>query len=196
MYKWSLFSRRSNRRIENCTQPGTYDFFSNSGISVIFTFLGVSTLFCASEWQEPRASLRYVILVPNVRKNQLEVKNQLGHLIRAVDFPSNSRVMIYCASDSYYMLICVHHSYDLVLKFDSDFLRSAFIKAFEKFISEISTSRDAHLVQMITNTTHAALLKQAIIKKHRQKKLEMFFCVVFAQVFHIAHTEEVCRYFI
>ncbi|XP_024892800.1 dual oxidase 2-like [Temnothorax curvispinosus] len=214
--------------IETCTEPGTYDFFSNSGISFIFTFLGVSTLFfgfitligfkiqfkdkksakenvmyrkvdhsdnigiihTASEWQEPRASLRCVILVPNVRKNQLEVKNQLGHLIRAVDFPSNSRVTIYCASDSHYTLIRVHHSYDLVLKFDSDFLRSAFIKAFEKFISEISTSGDARLVQMITNTTHAALLKQAITKKHRQKKLEMFFRVVFAQAFHIAHTEE------
>lgn len=82
------------------------------------------------------------------------------------------------------MLIRVHHSYDLVLKFDSDFLRSAFIKAFEKFISEITTTGDlARLVQMTTNTTHAALLKQAITKKQRQKKLEMFFRVVFAQVY-------------
>lgn len=32
--------------IENCTEPGTYDFFSNSRVSFIFTFLGVSTLFC------------------------------------------------------------------------------------------------------------------------------------------------------
>lgn len=32
--------------IENCTDPGTYDFFSNSSVSFIFTFLGVSTLFC------------------------------------------------------------------------------------------------------------------------------------------------------
>lgn len=32
--------------IENCTEPGTYDFFSNSSVSFIFTFLGVSTLFC------------------------------------------------------------------------------------------------------------------------------------------------------
>lgn len=81
------------------------------------------------------------------------------------------------------MLIRVHHSYDLVLKFDSDFLRNAFIKTFEKFISEITTSRDARLVQTMTNITHAALLKQAITKKHRQKKLEMFFRVVFAQVY-------------
>lgn len=81
------------------------------------------------------------------------------------------------------MLIRIHHSYDLVLQFDSDYLRSAFIKAFEKFISEITTSGDSYLVQMMTNTTHAALLKQAITKKHRQKKLEMFFRVVFAQVF-------------
>lgn len=80
------------------------------------------------------------------------------------------------------MLIRVHHSYDLVLKFDSDFLRSAFIKAFEKFISEITTSGNC-LAQVMTNITHAVLLKQAITKKHRQKKLEMFFRVVFAQVY-------------
>ncbi|EFN70161.1 Dual oxidase [Camponotus floridanus] len=211
--------------IENCTEPGTYDFFSNSNVSFILTFLGVSIFFCgiitlivfkiqlkekksmresikkvdhsdnidiihtASEWQEPKAALRYVILMPNIRKKQLEVKNQLGHLIRGIDFPNNSNVVIYCASDSHYILIRVHHSYDLVLKFDSDFLRSTFIKAFERFISDIAKSRNVSM-QMMTNTTHAALLKQAITKKHRQKKLEMFFRVVFAQAFHIAHTEE------
>ncbi|XP_018399879.1 PREDICTED: dual oxidase 2-like [Cyphomyrmex costatus] len=214
----------SEHTIENCTQPGTYDYFSNSGMSFVFTFLGITTLFCgfitlivfkiqvknkkisnenirkadhndidiihtASEWQEPKASLRCVLLMPNVRKKQLEVKNQLGHMIRAVDFPSNSNVMMYCASDSHYLLIRVRNSYDLVLKFDSDFLRNAFIKAFEKFISEIVIPQDACSVQM-ANITHAALLKQAITKKHRQKKVEMFFRVVFAQAFHIAHTEE------
>lgn len=91
-------------------------------------------------------------------------------------------LQIYCASDSHYILIRVHHSYDLVLKFDSDFLRSTFIKAFEKFVSDIAKSINVSM-QMVTNMTHAALLKQAITKKHRQKKLEMFFRVVFAQVF-------------
>lgn len=89
-------------------------------------------------------------------------------------------LQIYCASDSHYILIHVHHSYDLVLKFDSDFLRSIFIKAFERFISDIATSGNVSM-QMKT-ITHAAILKQAITKKHRQKKLEMFFRVVFAQV--------------
>lgn len=91
-------------------------------------------------------------------------------------------VQIYCASDSHYILIRIHHSYDLVLKFDSDFLRSTFIKAFERFISDIATSGNVCSMQIMTNTTYAALLKQAITKKHRQKKLEMFFRVVFAQV--------------
>lgn len=81
------------------------------------------------------------------------------------------------------MLIRVHQSYDLVLKFDSDFLRRAFINMFEKFISEITTAENTYSIQMITNITHVALLKQAITKKHRQKKLEMFFRVVFSQVY-------------
>ncbi|XP_025075781.1 dual oxidase 2-like isoform X1 [Pogonomyrmex barbatus] len=117
-------------------------------------------------------------------------KKSIGTLNTCDGFLPNSNIMIYCASDSHYILIRVYHSYDLVLKFDSGFLRSAFIKAFEKFISEISMTGNACSIQMTTNCTHAALLKQAITKKHRQKKLEMFFRVVFAQAFHIAHTEE------
>jgi hypothetical protein len=33
-------------KIENCTELRTYNFFSNSNLSFIFTFLGVSTFFC------------------------------------------------------------------------------------------------------------------------------------------------------
>ncbi|XP_014476938.1 PREDICTED: dual oxidase 2-like isoform X2 [Dinoponera quadriceps] len=212
--------------VENCTRPGTYDYFSKSSASYILTFLGMTTFFCgivaiifykiqfkekgprtekssrevnhfdnvdsiftAREWQEPKSSLRHVLITPNVRSQQLEVKNQLGHLIRAVEFPSNSNVMIYCATDNHYILIRVHHSYDLVLKFDSEYLRSAFMKAFDRFMSEIATVGNVCSVQT-TNVTLAMLLKQAITKKHRQKKLEMFFRVVFSQAFHIAHREE------
>lgn len=32
--------------IEECTDPETYDFFSNSSASFIFTFLGITTFFC------------------------------------------------------------------------------------------------------------------------------------------------------
>ena len=81
------------------------------------------------------------------------------------------------------MLIRVHHSYDLVLKFDSEFLRDTFIKAFERFITEIKTTSGITCsVQMMMNNTKKSLLKLAITKRHRQKKLEMFFRVVFAQV--------------
>ncbi|XP_012225863.2 dual oxidase 2-like isoform X2 [Linepithema humile] len=222
----------NEHNIENCTlKPGTYDFFSNSGLSFTATVLGVFTFLCgliilisckiqfkdkkpmkenfgrtdrsdntldiiyteydASEWQDVNAPLRHVILMLNVRRKQLEVKNRLGHLIRAVEFPPNSNVMVYCAHDSHYMLIRVHHSYDLVLKFDSEFLRDTFIKAFERFITEIKTTSGITCsVQMMMNNTKKSLLKLAITKRHRQKKLEMFFRVVFAQAFHITHAEE------
>lgn len=93
-----------------------------------------------------------------------------------------SFMQINCAYDSYYMLIRIHHGYDLVLKFESEFLRGMFIKAFERFISEIATSGSTCSLQMTTNSTKKSLFKQAITKRHRQKKLEMFFRVVFAQV--------------
>lgn len=36
--------------IESCTEPGTYDFFSNSNVSFILTFLGVSVFFCGNNF--------------------------------------------------------------------------------------------------------------------------------------------------
>jgi hypothetical protein len=34
----------NGKNVENCTEPGTYDYFSNSEISFILTFIGVGTV--------------------------------------------------------------------------------------------------------------------------------------------------------
>lgn len=34
----------SKTNVEECTEPGTYDYFSNSEISFILTFIGVGTV--------------------------------------------------------------------------------------------------------------------------------------------------------
>lgn len=65
-------------------------------------------MWIASEWQGSKSSLRCVILVPNSRNRQLEVKNQLGHLIRAIDFPFNTNVLVYIYIYISVLYACVH----------------------------------------------------------------------------------------
>lgn len=75
-------------------------------------------------------------------------------------------------------MIRVQHNYDLVLKFDSHYLKTSFFQAFEQFILDISIKS----FEKNKNINSAEMLKQAITKKDRQNKLEKFFRVVFAQV--------------
>lgn len=64
-----------------------------------------------------------------------------------------------------------------MLKFDSHYLRENFHTSLERFIENINVER-----QVINNFTLKAVIKVCITKQDRQKQLEMFFRVVFAQV--------------
>lgn len=72
-----------------------------------------------------------------------------------------------------------------MLKFDSIFLRTSFLRALETFLQVVHVERE-----IISRITTKAVLKQAVTMKARQKRLEQFFRVVFSQAFHIAHSEE------
>ncbi|KAL2743176.1 dual oxidase 2-like [Vespula maculifrons] len=215
----------NSKNVEKCTDSKTYDYFNNSRISYIATFIGLIGIFCgivvlllyklhfkqkkqieyeskcrmsylmrentmpiytATEWQGRKLETKLVIIVLNKRKQQLEVKNQFGNIIRALDFGHNNAVTIYIPPDSNYTMIRVQHNYDLVLKFDSHYLKTSFFQAFEQFILDISIKS----FEKNKNINSAEMLKQAITKKDRQNKLEKFFRVVFAQAFHITHTED------
>jgi hypothetical protein len=63
-----------------------------------------------------------------------------------------------------------------VLKFESEYLRENFLQGFEHFIQEVGATRER-----INMALHPAL-HQAVTCKDRQKRLEMFFRVVFSQV--------------
>ncbi|XP_076646950.1 dual oxidase 2-like isoform X2 [Halictus rubicundus] len=212
--------------VDKCTNPATYDYFENSDISFVLTFIGLSTILCCfitllyyqlrlksnnqfqystklgkshlikddqvttiltvNEWQEKTLPLRPVIIVLNVEKKQLEVKNYLGHITRAIDMIQYTIIMMHIPSDSNYVMIRVEHNYDLVLKFDSDYLKHLFLQAIDQFVTELKTIS----LKKIRNSTTTELLKQAVTKRSRQKKLEQFFRVVFSQALHITHTEE------
>jgi len=63
-----------------------------------------------------------------------------------------------------------------VLKFETPYLRDIFLQGFEQFVQQAGVTRN----RMTTALKPA--LQQAITLKHRQKRLEMFFRVVFSQV--------------
>jgi hypothetical protein len=63
-----------------------------------------------------------------------------------------------------------------VLKFEIENLRDKFLIDFEEFARNVGINR-----QRINMALHAAL-RQAVTRKDRQKRLEMFFRVVFSQV--------------
>ncbi|XP_031836587.1 dual oxidase 1-like isoform X2 [Nomia melanderi] len=212
--------------VDKCTNPATYDYFYNSNISFIFTFMGLSTIFCccitlfyfqlriklnnqdqfqsecrephlmnedqtptmftANEWQGKKLLLRPIIIVLNVEKKQIEVQNYLGFIIRAIDLTNCTIIMVFISSDSNYVMIRVDHNYDLVLKFDTNYLKHLFLRTMKKFIVELRTIS----IKESENITVKELFKQAVTKRSRQKKVEQFFRVVFAQALHIVHTEE------
>lgn len=43
--------------VEECTKAGTYDYFSNSKLSFILTFLGMTTFFCGKFFTIPNTFL-------------------------------------------------------------------------------------------------------------------------------------------
>ncbi|CAD6227223.1 GSCOCT00006031001.3-RA-CDS [Cotesia congregata] len=213
----------TSSKVDDCSDPGTYDYFSNSEISFVLTFgviisifgcfwgflywklhetqrkflnkhvdltkscsdIGVTgNMYTASEWIGPSVQCRPVIITLHKSTRQIQVKNQLGHMSRVVDLHVK-KIMMFVGHHSQYVLIRVDHNYDLVLKFDSIFLRSFFVKSLDNFLMELNIERE-----IVSRITAKAVLKQAITKSGRQKKVEQFFRVVFSQAFNIAHSED------
>ncbi|XP_076380631.1 dual oxidase 1 isoform X2 [Megalopta genalis] len=145
-----------------------------------------TAILTVNEWQDKILPLRPVIIVLNVVKKQLEVRNYLGHITRAIDMLQYAIITMHIPTDSTYVMIRVEHNYDLVLKFDTNYLRDLFLQAMKQFATELNTIS----IKEIPNITTKELLKQAVTKRSRQKKLEQFFRVVFSQALHITHTEE------
>lgn len=79
--------------------------------------------------------------------------------------------LIYCRNKSFYLF-----SLNQVLKFESEYLCQNFLQGFEQFIQQVGIRRGR-----INMALHPAL-RQAVTRKDRQKRLEMFFRVVFSQV--------------
>ncbi|XP_012281785.1 dual oxidase 2 isoform X2 [Orussus abietinus] len=210
--------------VDNCTEAGTYDYFTGSEISFSLTISGLVTfiigfitlivtririkrqrkmqlnskvrqsdyrsdepdsMFTASEWIDRSLPNKPLIIVLSGNKKQIQLKNQLGHLTRLLDFTYTPSMTVYTTSDNHYVMIRVKHNYDTLLKFQSDYIRGLFLQALDNFVAKVGVIRED-----VGNITTKEIMKQAVTRKSRQKKLESFFRVVFSQAFHIAHSED------
>ncbi|PSN41143.1 hypothetical protein C0J52_05201 [Blattella germanica] len=141
-------------------------------------------LFSVSEWIDKKSPLKPVVVVMDPGSKQIQVKNQLGHLLRVMDLSHSQLIELYIVNDGTHLMLRVSNHYDLVLKFESEYLRENFLQAFEQYINIVGITRER------INVALHPLLRQAVTRRGRQKRLEMFFRVVFSQAFKISHSED------
>ncbi|GFG34861.1 hypothetical protein Cfor_10393 [Coptotermes formosanus] len=142
------------------------------------------TPYSVSEWVDRKSPMRPVVVVMDSKIKQVQVRNQLGHLLRALDLTHNQLIEVYMISDGQHLMLRVSNYYDLVIKFETQYLRDIFLQGFEEFVQQVGVTR-----KRISMALKPAL-QQAITRKDRQKRLEMFFRVVFSQAFKISHSED------
>lgn len=85
---------------------------------------------------------------------------------------------VFISTDKTYVMIRVEHNYDLVMKFESEYLTTKFLEHLEAFFGEIDIKAEREM-----NLKTACLLKQAVTRKKRQAILDKFFRAICAQVF-------------
>ena len=70
--------------------------------------------FTVQEWVHKKLPLRPVVVVLDQNSKQIQVKNQLGHLLRVMDLTHNQMIEVYIVSDGVHIMFRVRNDYDLV----------------------------------------------------------------------------------
>ncbi|KAG8225393.1 hypothetical protein J437_LFUL004593 [Ladona fulva] len=221
-------------KVEPCTQPQTYDYFSGSEYPYILTFLGIGVIVCGlvclllllvnwkdkleskkniriagrvresnsglessnpfsgtlifiigmEEWMGKKDGTRRVVILLVAQKKQIQIRSQKGDLLRVMDVAHTPTLEVFIITNSMHLLLRVSHDFDLIVKFDNEFQRENFLQLLETFVDEVGVARERVKMRL------KAALHQAVTKEDRQRRLEMFFRVVFSQAFNITHSEE------
>jgi hypothetical protein len=58
--------------------------------------------------------MRPVVVVMDSQTKQVQVRNQLGHLLRALDLAHNQLIEVHMISDGQHLMLRVSNYYDLV----------------------------------------------------------------------------------
>ncbi|GIY66004.1 hypothetical protein CEXT_213071 [Caerostris extrusa] len=116
-----------------------------------------------TEWMGRREGTRDVIINFLTEKKLLTISLLNKQMLRSIDL-------------KHVQVVEVH-----VLKFEIPEEKEIFIEKLETFLGRIGIGRQRY------ESSATQMLKSAITKAHRQKQLEKFFRVVFAQAFSIEH---------
>ncbi|XP_071039639.1 dual oxidase 2 [Parasteatoda tepidariorum] len=141
-----------------------------------------------TEWIGKREGLKDIIIRFIPEKKQVTISLLNKEILRSIDFKYVQSVEIHVSTGGHlhYVLMRISREYDLVLKFETQEEKEIFVERIEAFLGRIGIGRQRYE----SNAKH--MLKSAVTKAHRQKQLEKFFRIVFAQAFsiHHEHTED------
>lgn len=140
--------------------------------------------FLGEEIIDKKSQSRNVVVSLCQKTKQIIVKDFDATLLRATNINVNEG-QVYIISDKPITIISNRHNYDLVLKFPSTYLLQTFINTLENFSTKCNVQ-----FKYIKQLNWSSAQKIIVTKNDRQKKLEMFFRVVFAQAFKIQHRDE------
>ncbi|XP_022093825.1 dual oxidase 2-like isoform X3 [Acanthaster planci] len=138
--------------------------------------------FPALEWCGSKSGTRPIQVALGPGK-AIKVMNERGNkLYRTIDLAHHQKITLCVSPDGNrrYVLLHMEREYDLVLKFDDIESRTEYISELQSFLG----SGEVGLGQERQETREKDLLRMAITKEHRQKTLERFFRVAFAQAFN------------
>ncbi|GFT66944.1 hypothetical protein NPIL_295941 [Nephila pilipes] len=143
----------------------------------------------ATEWMGKKEGTRDVIINFMADKKLLTINQLNKQMLRSIDLKHVQVVEVHVSTGGnlHYVVVRISREYDIILKFDVADEKEVFIEKLEVFLGRIGIGRQRY------ETTMSHMLKTAITKAHRQKQLEKFFRVVFAQAFAIEHDRnELC----
>ncbi|CAL1297932.1 unnamed protein product [Larinioides sclopetarius] len=136
-----------------------------------------------TEWMGKTEGTRDVIINFLADRKLLTICLLNKQMLRSIDLKHVQVVEVHVSTGGHlhYVLVRISREYDIILKFESPNEKEAFIEKLEAFLGRIGIGRQRY------ECTVNQMLKTAITKADRQKQLEQFFRVVFAQAFSIEH---------
>ncbi|XP_064475298.1 dual oxidase 2-like [Ornithodoros turicata] len=139
----------------------------------------------AREWVGKKQGFRQVYLRFEEAKKRIAVVRVGGTALRRIDTKNVPSVTIQVASSKkrHYFLLRVPREYDLVLKLDTKAELENVVEIVEKFLASVGVGRERMEMEVDT------LRRGAVTFEYRQKQLDKFFRVVFAQAFGIEHDQ-------
>ncbi|CAH0562068.1 unnamed protein product [Brassicogethes aeneus] len=132
-------------------------------------------------WTDSKTPPRRVVI--KISNAKIEVESINGTLMRALEYKKGDDIRLVYVCDQPTLIIQSNNSSDLVLKFETHYMRSQLETKLENFVTKLGLNR-----QKETKMPFKAV--KITTQKDRQKKVEMFFRVVFAQAFNIQHSSK------